>query len=106
MYADKITDSMQKAIDETYRRRSIQEAFNKEHGIVPKTIKKEIRDAIHGKETQEMATKYMQKKLKNNKKAKTTLIEQLEKEMKEAARVLDFERAAELRDMIAELKVE
>ena len=106
MYADKVTESMQKALDETYRRRSIQQAYNLEHGIVPKTIKKEIRDAIHGKETQEMATKYMQKKLKNNKKAKTSLIEQLEKEMKEAARVLDFERAAELRDMIAELRAE
>ena len=106
MYADKVTDSMQKAIDETYRRRTIQQAYNQEHGIVPKTIKKEIRDAIHGKETQEMATKYMQRKLKNNKKAKATLIEQLEKEMKEAARVLDFERAAELRDMIAEMKAE
>lgn len=106
MYADRMTDSMQKAIDETYRRRSIQQAYNAKHGITPKTIKKEIRDAIHGKETQEMATKYMQKKLKNNKKAKSTLLEQLEKEMKDAARVLDFERAAELRDMIAELKAE
>jgi len=106
MYADKVTDSMQKALDETYRRRKIQQDHNDANGIVPRTITKEIRDAIHGKETKEMATKYMQKKLKNNKKAKDTLLSQLEKEMREAARVLDFERAAELRDMINELKVE
>ena len=106
MYADKVTDSMQKALDETYRRRKIQQEHNDANGIVPRTIIKEIRDAIHGKETKEMATKYMQKKLKNNKKAKDTLLSQLEKEMREAARVLDFERAAELRDMINELKEE
>ena len=106
MYADKITDSMQNALDETNRRRKIQQEYNEEHGVTPRTISKEIRDAIRGKETKEMATKYMQKKLKNDKKAKDTLISQLEKEMKEAARILDFERAAELRDMISELKVD
>ena len=106
MYADKMTDSMNKAITETNRRRSIQEAYNKEHGIIPTTIKKEIRDAIHGKETQEMTMNYMAKKNKVSKKSKEELLISLEKEMKEAARVLDFERAAELRDIILELKAQ
>ena len=106
MYADKMTDSMNKAITETNRRRSIQEAYNKEHGIIPTTIKKEIRDAIHGKETQEMTMNYMHKKNKVSKKSKEELLISLEKEMKEAARVLDFERAAELRDIILELKAQ
>lgn len=106
MYADTMTDSMRKAIDETYRRRAIQQAYNKEHGITPQTIKKEIREAIHGKETQEMATRYMQKKLKNKPKAREALLRDLEREMKDAARVLDFERAAELRDMLIELRSE
>ena len=106
MFADTITDSMQKAIDETNRRRSIQEAYNKVHGIIPKTIKKDIQDAIHGKETKEMAMQYIKKKSKASKKSKEELIISLEKEMKEAARVLDFERAAQLRDMVFELKSE
>ncbi len=104
MYADVITGSMQQAIQETNRRRKIQDAYNKEHGIIPQTIKKEVRDAIHGKETQQMASNYLNKKLKGDKKAKDQLIDKLEKEMKDAARVLDFERAAELRDMIGELR--
>jgi excinuclease ABC subunit B len=104
MYADVMTGSMQQAIQETNRRRKIQDAYNKEHGIIPQTIKKEIRDAIHGKETQQMASNYLKKKLKGDKKAKDQLIDKLEKEMKDAARVLDFERAAELRDMIGELR--
>ena len=106
MYADRITDSMQVALDETNRRRKIQQEHNEENGIIPKTISKEIRDVIRGKETKEMATKYMQKKLKHDKKARDTLLSSLEKEMKEAARILDFERAAELRDMINELRVD
>ena len=104
MYADTMTDSMRKAIDETERRRSIQMAYNEEHHIVPQTIRKEIGEAIHGKETQEMAARYMKKKAKLGKKDQQKLIDNLEKEMKEAARVLDFERAAELRDMLMELK--
>ena len=104
MYGDNITESMQKAIDETNRRRAIQEKFNSEHGIVPTTIRKEIREAIHSKETHEMAMKYMSRKMKKNEKAQEELIKRLEKEMREAARILDFERAAELRDMIMELK--
>ena len=104
MYADVMTGSMQQAIQETNRRRKIQDAYNKEHGIIPQTIKKEVRDAIHGKETQQMASNYLKKKLKGDKKSKDQLIDKLEKEMKDAARVLDFERAAELRDMIGELR--
>ncbi len=106
MYADTITESMQKAIDETNRRRSIQEAYNKEHGITPQTIKKPVEDAIRGKETKEMAAKYLKKRNKMGKKEKELMITNLEKEMKEAAKVLDFERAAELRDIIFELKSE
>lgn len=105
MYADRITDSMQKAIDETNRRRKIQMAYNEEHGIVPKTIKKSINEAIHGKETKAIASKYMKKKSKTAKE-RNELIKSLEKEMKEAAKVMNFERAAELRDIIFELKAE
>ncbi|MDD4642418.1 MAG: excinuclease ABC subunit UvrB [Erysipelotrichaceae bacterium] len=104
LYADRVTDSMRKAIDETDRRRLIQEEYNRVNNITPKTIVKEIRDAIHGKETAEMAVEFMKKKVKKDKKAQTILIENLEKEMREAALVLDFERAAELRDIILELK--
>lgn len=106
MYGDHITDSMQKAIDETARRREIQEAYNQEHDIIPKTIQKEIRDVIHGKETVDEATSLLQKGKKVDKKAKKKLVEDLEKEMKQAAKVLDFERAMELRDIIMELKGE
>ncbi len=104
MYADRMTDSMKKAIDETNRRREIQQAYNEKNGITPTTIKKAIQDAIHGKETKEMAAKYMSKKAKTGKKEKELLLEQLEKEMREAAKVLDFERAAELRDVILDIK--
>ncbi len=106
MYGDTITDSMRKAIDETNRRRTIQEAYNKEHGIVPKTISKPVEEAIHGKETKEMAAKYLKKKTKMSKQDKATMIAGIEAEMKEAAKALDFERAAELRDMLFELKAE
>ena len=106
LYADNMTDSMKNAIEETNRRRAIQEAYNAEHGITPTTIKKEIREAIHGKETKEMTAKYMKKKTKHDKLAKEELLASLEKEMKEAARVLDFERAAEIRDIIFELRGE
>ena len=104
MYADTMTDSMRFAIDETKRRRTIQEAYNKEHGIVPKTIVKRVDEVIRGKETKEMAAKYMSRKKKFSKMDKETLVEDLRKQMKEAAAVLDFERAAELRDMIAEIQ--
>ena len=104
MYADRITDSMQRAIDETSRRREIQEAYNKAHGITPTTIKKEIREAIHGQEVIDEAQKLVKKGRKAPKKDKKVLLEELEKQMKEAAKVLDFERAMELRDMIEEIK--
>ena len=106
MYGDHITESMQKAIDETNRRRQIQEAYNKEHHIIPQTIHKEIHDLIQGKETMEEASSLLQKGKKATKQAKKKLIDDLEKEMKEAAKALDFERAMELRDIILELKGE
>ncbi|QUR93979.1 excinuclease ABC subunit UvrB [Macrococcoides canis] len=105
MYADKITDSMQFAIDETSRRRSIQEAYNKKHGITPTTINKKIRDVISATIETEEEVKPVQKK-KLTKKERARKIEQLEHEMKEAAKALDFERATELRDALFELKAE
>lgn len=104
MYADKMTDSMKNTIEETARRRSIQEAYNQAHGIVPQTIIKEVRDAIHGVETQALSKRVLDKKKKATKKEKEELILRLEKEMSQAASTLDFERAAELRDIVMELK--
>lgn len=104
MYADRMTDSMVKAMEETDRRRAIQEAYNIKFNITPTTIVKEIRDVIAGKETQEMAMKMLRKKTKTNSNQKEQMIADLEKEMHDAARVLDFEKAATLRDIIIELK--
>ena len=98
MYADKMTDSMNEAIKETTRRRKIQEEYNKEHGITPKTIEKEIREVISNVDT----TK--DKKEKVSKKELIKTINEIEEEMREAARNLDFERAMELRDILFELK--
>lgn len=108
MYADKITDSMRVAMDETNRRRSRQIAFNKEHGIEPTTIKKEIRDVIRATMVAEDEETYEENKnLKSlSKSDKEKMIEDLEKEMKQAAKELNFEKAAELRDIILELKAE
>lgn len=106
LYADNITDSMRNAIDETNRRRAIQSAYNASHGITPRTVVKTVEEVIRGKETKEMAAKYLQKKAKLSRKDKATLIADLEAEMREAAKSLAFERAAELRDMIMELKSE
>lgn len=106
MYADVMTGSMERAIRETERRRAIQEAYNIEHNITPTTIIKPVEDAIRGKETREMAAKYIKKKAKIAAKDKAKLIADMEAEMREAAGALDFERAAELRDMIFELKSE
>ncbi len=100
MYADKITESMDYAIKETKRRRAIQEEYNRVHGIVPKTIIKEIRDLISNVDD----TK--DKKIKVTKKEKQRNIETIENEMREAAKNLDFERAMELRDLLFELKSE
>ena len=99
MYGDKITDSMKKAIDETARRRSIQEKYNEEHNIIPKTIIKEIRDVISN-----VDTKTTKKDKKLSKKELAMNMELIEKEMREAARNLDFERAMELRDILFEMK--
>ena len=100
MYGDKITDSMKQAIDETARRRNIQEQYNKEHGITPKTISKEIREVISNVAIEDSSKK--QKKMTKKELAKT--IEMLEQEMKDAAKNLDFERAMELRDILFEMK--
>ena len=102
MYADTISDSMDIAINETKRRRNIQEEYNKEHGIVPKTIIKEIRDLISNED--EVSKKENKEKL--SKKEKLDLIDNLRKEMNRAARELNFERAMELRDIIFEMESE
>ena len=104
MYGDHITDSMHKALEETSRRRAIQTAYNKEHHITPQTIIKPIHEVVRSKETQEMTAKYIHKKAAVNKKDKDKLIANLQKEMKEAAKVLYFERAAQLRDILFELQ--
>jgi len=108
MYADKMTHSMEVAISETKRRREIQEKYNEEHGIIPQTIQKGIRDSIRAtqaaEEPEEYATSVKLDKL--TKKEKETMIAQMENEMKEAAKALNFERAAELRDLLLELKAE
>lgn len=105
LYADKITDSMQEAIKETARRRQIQAAYNKAHQIEPMTVKKPIKEAVHGKETKAMLKKYQEKKYRN-KKDRKALLASLHAEMQEAAKALDFEKAAELRDIIFELEAE
>ena len=101
MYADQISDAMEKAISETSRRRAIQEEYNKKHNIIPTTIKKEIHELISN-----TAEKTELKEEKMSKKEKELLILNIEKEMKEAAKNLDFERAMELRDALFELKSE
>lgn len=108
MYADRITNSMDIAINETKRRRSIQEAYNEEHGITPTTIQKEVRGSIRATVVAEDTETYEEAPAfdKLNKKEKAKLIEEMEQEMKEAAKALNFERAAELRDLILELKAE
>ena len=100
MYADTISDAMNEAITETKRRRTIQEAYNKEHGITPKTIQKEITEVV----TNEIKEKASKKTI--SKKEKTDIVRNLEKEMQTAAKNLDFERAMELRDIIFEMKSE
>lgn len=106
MYADVMTDSMTSAIEETNRRRQIQQAYNEEHHITPKTIRKEIREAIHGQNFVDEAAKLVQKGKKASKKAREQLLIELEKQMKDAAKSLDFERAMELRDMIEDIENE
>ena len=102
MYADSVTGSMERAITETNRRRELQLAYNKEHGIVPKTIIKDIRDVIEISSKAEVDDKAAKKKM--SKKEKDELIAKLTAQMKEAAKLLEFEHAAYLRDKINELK--
>lgn len=109
MYADKITDSMRKAIDETERRRKIQMEYNKKHHITPTTIKKDVRDVIRATVASEDEASYDTKTkslAKLTKKEREKVIESMEIEMREAAKALDFEKAAELRDILFELKAE
>ena len=105
MYADKITGSMERAIRETNRRRKIQTEYNIEHGITPKTIVKSVRDLIEiGSSDEEKVSKKKKDNAKMTKKEKEAMIEKLTKEMKEAARHLEFEKAAFLRDKISEIR--
>jgi excinuclease ABC subunit B len=108
MYGDKMTDSMNKAIHETTRRREIQLAYNEEHGITPQTIQKKVRDVIEAVKVAEQKADYLTdiKEAKMSKKDRMSLIERLEQEMKDAAKNLQFERAAELRDAVMELKAD
>ncbi len=109
MYADRMTDSMTRAIEETERRREKQQAYNEKHGITPTTIKKEVRDVIRATMAAEDPAKYegdAPSYSKMTKKEIEKLIENMEKEMKQAARDLNFEKAAELRDIVIQLKAE
>ncbi|MUG47186.1 excinuclease ABC subunit UvrB [Paenibacillus woosongensis] len=108
MYADQITESMDKAIKETERRRAIQIAYNEKHGITPQTIRKKVRDVIEATRVAESKSEYLADvgKGKMSKRDREAMIGRLEAEMKEAAKNLQFERAAELRDAILELKAE
>ena len=104
LFADKVTDSMQRAIDETERRRAIQMAFNEEHGITPQTIKKDVRGVISTTIESDDTVEKLEKFNKLKKPERETLLEQLDQEMRQAAKDMQFERAAELRDLILELK--
>ncbi|SMB85556.1 Excinuclease ABC subunit B [Desulfonispora thiosulfatigenes DSM 11270] len=104
MYGDIVTKSMKKALDETYRRREIQIKHNKENNITPQTIKKGVRDVIEATMVAEKVADYNTNAKKLTKKEKEAKIKQLEKEMKQAAKNLEFEQAAFIRDLIIELK--
>jgi len=108
MYADTITESMEKAIRETERRRKIQMEYNEKHGITPQTIRKKVRDVIEATRVAEKKADYLSgiKMEKMSKRDRAALMERLEAEMKEAAKNLQFERAAELRDALLELKAQ
>ena len=104
LYADTVTPSMRAAMDETERRRKLQDDFNRAHGIVPRTIRKSVREMVEISHSAEEASKLSKKKLSDKERAET--IARLEKEMKEASRMLEFEYAALLRDQIIELRGE
>lgn len=105
MYADKITDSMNRAIDETNRRREIQQAYNEEHGITPQSIRKKVKELIETTKVAETPQDYKADRLADM--SRTEMLDlagNLEKEMRQAAKNLEFERAAQLRDMLGELR--
>ena len=105
MYADKITESMEKCIKETNRRREIQEKYNEEYGIIPTTIIKEIVDPIHAITLEDnKLTKIKNEEAKLSKKEIEERIKFIESEMRKAAKVFDFEKAIELRELLFELK--
>ena len=104
MYADNVTESMQNAINETNRRRSIQEKYNDENGIIPQTIIKEIRPPIHNSDDEISDMINITKH--GSRKEIEARIKELEKQMRQAAKEFDFERAIELRDIILEMKAE
>jgi len=107
LYANKVTNSMEIAMNETSRRREIQQEYNTKYGITPTTIKKKVRAGIRATITAEEGEEYtVPKPGKMNKQERAKVIENVEKEMKDAARDLNFERAAELRDLLLELKAE
>jgi excinuclease ABC subunit B len=108
MYADKVTESMDRAIRETERRRAIQIAYNEKHGITPQTVRKKVRDVIEATKVAEQKADYLAgvQTEKMSKRERAKLMERLEQEMKEAARNLQFERAAQLRDALLELKAQ
>ena len=107
MYADTITDSMRHAIDETNRRRKIQDAYNKEHGITPQSIKKDIRDLISLDTGESVTAKKEREKDPESmtKKELNKLVKEIQKKMHQAAAELNFEEAAVLRDELKELKI-
>ena len=100
MYADELTDSMEKAISETNRRRKIQEQYNKEHNITPKTINKSVRDSIKVTNVEDIGVEY---KLEKNEDIKDVIAKLTDEMLKHAAE-MEFEKAAELRDKIKELE--
>ncbi|MGQ8873646.1 excinuclease ABC subunit UvrB [Paenibacillus sp. TSA_86.1] len=107
LYGDKVTDSMDKAMKETERRRTIQMEYNEKHGITPQTIRKKVRDVIEATKVAESKNDYLTGAAeKMSKKERQSLIQRLEVEMKDAAKNLQFERAAELRDALLELRAE
>ncbi|MBI4336405.1 MAG: UvrB/UvrC motif-containing protein, partial [Chloroflexi bacterium] len=105
MYADVVTDSMKRAIGETYRRREVQDAHNREHGIVPTSIRKQVKDITERvRQVAEAKTPYTAARHELSRDEMARLVRELEKQMKEAARNLEFEKAALLRDQIVDLR--
>jgi len=104
LYADTVTESMQQAVDETRRRRALQEDYNREHGITPETIRKEIRAGIEAESASRAVAFEAVGAGDDDRRRATELIEQLESDMMQAAAELDFERAARIRDEIAALR--